>query len=113
MTRGVARRSTAMMVTGIGFIVVAATLMAAGSGVYAQDGSCTDAAGQLMPCGTGRVTGTTLVVSGIIALGLGIPLAIHGASDVPRFESESVSLRITLQPVTAKGAGHANLTVQF
>jgi hypothetical protein len=113
MTRGVARRSTAMMAIGITFIALGATLMAAGSGVYAADNNCTSAGGFMVPCGSGQVTGTTLLVSGIIALGLGIPLTVHGASDVPRFESESVSLRITLQPFAAKGAGHAGLTLQF
>jgi hypothetical protein len=113
MTRGVGRRSTATMVVGIAFTGLAGTLMGAGSGIYAADNTCTNAIGMGVPCGSGQVTGTTLLVSGIIALGLGIPLIVHGAGDVPRFESESTSLRITLQPVAAKGTGQPGLTLQF
>jgi hypothetical protein len=108
-TRGTARRSTGMMATGISFIGLAATLMAAGSAVYVNDNGCTSPNGLPMACGPGRVTGMALLSSGLIALGLGIPLTIHGAAEVPRAEAGSVSLRLTVRP-ELRGGG---LTLQF
>jgi hypothetical protein len=104
-TRGMGRRSPGMMATGIVLIGVGATLMATGTGVYATDNGCTDANGNSVPCGAGRVTGTALLSAGLIALGLGIPLTALGAAEVPRIESGSVSLRLTLTPITPLRTG--------
>lgn len=110
VTRDTARRSTGMMVTGIGFITLAASLIAAGTGVYLNDDGCH---GVNNACNGGHATGMALMSSGLIALGLGLPLTIYGASEVPYLEAGSTvsrsrapALRVTAG-VTPTGASLA------
>jgi hypothetical protein len=100
-----------MMGTGIGFIVLGAALMGGGTGVYVNDSNgCTLPNNMTIPCGTGRTAGVALFSAGIIALGLGLPLTIYGAAEVPRLEAGRLAVpRVTV----ALGAGRAGLALQF
>jgi hypothetical protein len=94
-TRGTARRSTGMMVTGIVLDVVGATMLASGTGVWVHGNSCHaefvfSPNGQAQQrCGpmTGHTVGMALMISGLIGLGLGLPLTVYGAAEVPRWEA--------------------------
>jgi hypothetical protein len=85
-TRGTARRSSGMMGTGIGLVGLGALLMGVGTGVYLGDNGCL---GSNNSCNAGHGTGMAVLSAGLIAAGLGIPLTIYGATDVPRAESGS------------------------
>jgi len=125
LTRGGFRRSTGMMVTGIVLVSVGATTMAVGSSAYAAASGCNDQIpnlegdfGQSCSSRTGHATGMAILLAGSIAAGLGIPLWIVGATDVPWAESaanERVPARLGLVPAitpVAAGRGVA-LTWQF
>jgi hypothetical protein len=96
-----------MMITGIGFLVVGASLFAAGLGVAASGAHCTPTptplanGGQANLCGpmTGQQTGMAILASGLIGLGLGLPMTVLGASDVPRAESGA---RLSAPPALAR-----------
>jgi hypothetical protein len=107
-TRGTARRSTGMMGTGIGMIGLGATLMSVGTAVYAGDNGCQ---GFNNTCNGGHGTGMALLISGLIALGLGIPLTIHGATEVPR--AESGSARVVLPLTIGVAPGGAAVSLRF
>jgi hypothetical protein len=107
-TRGTAKRSTGMMGTGIGMIGLGATLMAAGTAVYAGDNGCQ---GFNNSCNNGHGTGMAVLMSGLIALGLGIPLTIYGATEVPR--AESGSARVVLPITVGVMPGGAAVSLRF
>jgi hypothetical protein len=95
-TRGTGRRSTGMMITGITLVAVGVTLLGAGTGVYANGSTCAGTAGptgpngnQLFLCGpqAGLTSGLALMASGVIGLGIGLPLTFLGAAEVPRAEA--------------------------
>ena len=126
MTRGTARRSTGMMATGIGFIGLGAILMATGTGIYAAGDSCklepivpvggggTIGTGPLLPCGphTAHTTGLALLGTGVISLGIGIPLTALGADEVPRLEAGSARiLNPPRQPYISLALGLRNVGV--
>jgi hypothetical protein len=109
-TRGTGRRSAGMMATGIGLLTLSASLIGAGSGIYVNDNGCSLPNGMLVPCGTGQTTGIALFSAGLIALGLGLPLMIYGAAEVPRAEAG----RLVVPSLTvAVGAGRAALALRF
>lgn len=95
-TRGTDRRSTGMMATGITFDVTGAALMLAGTLVYVNGNNkpCgpTGESVPVLPCSstTDHVTGMAVMASGVIALGLGLPLTFYGAASVPRAEAAGV-----------------------
>lgn len=118
-TRGTGRRSTGMMVTGIILDVVGASLMAAGTVDYVNGNNqpCV-AAGQsalALPCSstTAHVTGMALLASGVIGLGLGLPLTIHGAADVPRAEAGAVTGPRFPRATVALGLRGATFALHF
>jgi hypothetical protein len=95
-TRGTERRSTPMLASGVTFDLTGATLMLAGTLLYTSgnDKPCggTTQSNPALPCSstTDHVTGMALMASGIIALGLGLPLTFYGAAEVPRAEAGRV-----------------------
>jgi hypothetical protein len=92
-TRGTGRRSVGMMVTGLVLDGVGVLLMTAGTVEYVNGNNQPCGAGGqsplVLPCSstTNHVTGFALLASGVIALGLGLPLTFFGAADVPRAEA--------------------------
>ncbi len=93
-SRGTARRSTGMMITGLSLLGIGASLAATGTGIYAAGDPCITnqvrfEGSAVSPCGarTSHITGTAILVSGVIALGIAIPLTALGASQVPRAEA--------------------------
>jgi hypothetical protein len=104
-TRGTARRSPGMMITGVTLVGLAATLLATGTGVYFAGGSCASVfnlgpspgsggpSSPRFPCGppTSHPTGIAILASGVIFLGVGIPLAVLGGAEVPRTEAASAA----------------------
>jgi hypothetical protein len=117
-TRGTDHRSVGMMLTGIGLLVVGSTMMIAGAVVGANAEPCdpttvTLASGaQSTVCGpmAGRTTGTIIVTAGLIELGVGIPLTVLGASEVPRVEAGGLRApRATIE----LGLRHAAFALKF
>jgi hypothetical protein len=117
-TRGTARRSTGMMVTGIVLDVVGTVLMATGTAVWVKGNTCHNDFQVVGPggvtnarCGamTGHATGMSLLASGTLGLGLGLPLTIYGGMGVPRAEAGSVTPRASV----ALGLRGAELTLHF
>jgi hypothetical protein len=108
-TRGTVRRSTGMMATGISFILLGATLMGFGTGVYATGDHCAPPS----PCGPmpASTTGMALLGAGLVGIGIGIPLTVLGASDVPRAEAggRASSPRLAFSP----GLRGGGLTLHF
>jgi hypothetical protein len=111
-TRGTARRSTSMMITGISLATLGVTLLAAGTGIYAGGGTCADTPGPigsngnaLFLCGpqAGLTAGIALMASGLIGLGIGLPLTFLGAAEVPRAEAGSVTGPASPRPTVALG----------
>ena len=99
-TRSTSRRSTGMMVTGISLAALGTVLLATGTGIYVSGTACantpgpTDSNGNtVFLCGpqAGLTSGMALMASGLIGLGLGLPLTFLGAADVPRAEAGSVT----------------------
>jgi hypothetical protein len=119
-TRGTGRRSTGMMVTGITFITLGAALMAGGSAVYLGANQCSGN-GRTNPDGTpqgcavtsGQATGMALLAAGLVGLGIGLPLTIFGAADVPRLEAGKVTSPSFPRANLALGLGSAALAVHF
>src|SRR4051812_11135263 len=104
-TRGTAQRSTGMMATGITLDSLGAILMATGTGLWVAGNHCHESfigpptlSGNELRCGpmTGHAPGMALVLSGTIGLGVGLPLTIYGAADVPRAEAGAISPRATV-----------------
>ena len=95
-TRGTERRSVGMMATGLILVGVGAALMTAGTVEYVNGNNQPCGAGGqsplVLPCSsmTNHVTGMALLASGVIGLGLGLPLTFYGAADVPRAEAGGV-----------------------
>jgi len=91
--------------------------MIVGSVVYANAGNCDGGggAGTMMLCGPlrGQVTGMALLASGLIGVGLGLPLTLLGAAYVPRAEAGSVASRGLPRATVALGARGAVLTLPF
>jgi hypothetical protein len=121
-TRGTGRRSTGMMVTGISFITLGAALMAGGSGVYLSANHCDgNGTGVLNPDGTpqgcavtsGQVTGMALLAAGLVGLGIGVPLTIFGAAEVPRVEAGRVTSPSVPRANLAFGLGSAAFALHF
>jgi hypothetical protein len=96
-TRGTVRRSTSMMATGLTLGAAGASLMLAGTLLYVSGNNkpCggTGESTLVLPCSstTDHVTGMALLTSGLIGLGLGLPLTFYGAADVPRIEAGGVT----------------------
>jgi len=121
-TRGTGRRSTGMMVTGIVLSTLGVTLLATGTGVYATGGNCANTPGpstsgsSVFLCGaqTGLTSGMALMASGLIGMGIGLPLTFLGAADVPRAEAGSLGAPAAPPRATfAVGASGATLAIQF
>jgi hypothetical protein len=119
-TRGTDRRSLGMMLTGIGFVVLGASMMIAGAVVGVDAEHCSpqtvtlpDGA-QRNLCGAmaGRTTGTVIVTAGIVGLGLGIPLVVLGASDAPRVEAAQAGPRVPRATIEL-GLRHAAFALRF
>ncbi len=94
-----------MMITGLTLATLGVTLLGVGTGVYAAGNTCNASPGpagpsgdQLFLCGahTGLTTGMALMASGLIGMGLGLPLTFLGAAEVPRAEAGSVFPRATV-----------------
>jgi hypothetical protein len=118
-TRGTGRRSTGMMVAGIILDGVGALLMLTGTVVYVNgnDQPC-GAGGQspvVLPCSstTNHVTGMALLASGVIGLGLGLPLTFYGAADVPRAEAGGLGGPRFPRATVALGLRGAALALHF
>ena len=114
-TRGLERRSTGMMATGIVLITLGASLVAIGTGVALGGRGCnamsrpTAGGGAVEVCGaiTGPTTGLAVGSAGVITLGLGLPLTILGAMEVPPVEAARASppLRLSLLRVSMRPEG--------
>ena len=96
-TRGTQRRSTSMMATGLTLGLAGLSLMFSGTLLYV-DGNNKPCGGTgestpVLPCSstTAHVTGMALFASGVIGLGLGLPLTFYGGADVPRAEAGRVT----------------------
>ncbi|MFT3771893.1 MAG: hypothetical protein QM820_41320 [Minicystis sp.] len=99
MSRGTARRSSGMMVTGIVIASVGAVGMASGTAVFATSGRCFGgdfptspefgSSGQLCSHGGGRTSGMALLLAGTIAATMGVTLWVLGATHVPWAESSA------------------------
>jgi hypothetical protein len=112
-----------MMVTGIVLVGAGSTAMAVGTGVYAAARACGadvppvasrgfDGGFSDPSCASrqGQMSGMAILIAGTIATGLGIPLWIAGASEVPWAESakdDRTPASARLVPViTPAAAGH-------
>ena len=107
MTRGTARRSTGMMVTGIVLTSVGATAMAIGTAVAAASKRCNDRGdfpvpepgfggrevGTLCSRGAGYTSGLAFLLAGTISAGFGVTLWALGGTHVPWAESSASSER--------------------
>ena len=121
-TRGTERRSSGMMATGISLIGLGAVLMVVGTVVYADADHCTTSTFGVggvpvtttVTCGPapGHTSGMALLAAGLVTAGIGIPLAVLGATEVPRAEAggrAAPSTRLAL----SLGARGAALTLRF
>lgn len=113
MTRGTRRRSTGMMIAGIILTAFGAVGMGAGTGVFAAAGSCDpsplarlsgDGSVFERACNTHeqRTTGMSVLLAGAIIAGMGVPLWIAGASDVPWLEGASLRAPRAAPPAWAR-----------
>lgn len=113
MTRGTRRRSTGMMIAGILLTSVGLVGMGTGTGVFAAAGSCDrspmllsegDSFGGGFTCGTHaqRTTGMSVLLASAITVGLGVPLWILGASDVPWQEGATLRGPLPSRPTWAQ-----------
>ncbi len=116
-TRGTGRRSTGMMVTGIALATLGVTLLATGTGVYAGGAGCDMQPGPngTLLCGAqaGLTTGLALMASGLIGLGIGLPLTFFGAAQVPRAEAGSAPPRASVAATVVAGPQGAALRLSF
>ena len=116
-TRGTARRSTGMMITGISLALLGATLMGFGTGVYGSaSGEChtvvtPDTSIQSCAPATGHATGMALLGAGLVTLGIGIPLTVLGAAEVPHAEAGARAPAPRL--AFSLGMQSAGLTLRF
>jgi hypothetical protein len=117
-TRGTGRRSLGMMITGIGFVTLGASLLAAGSGIAVNGNQCNPmqnfTTGSTF-CGaeTQQGTGVALLAAGLIALGIGLPLTVLGAADVPRVQAGSVTAPAVPRASVALGLRGAAFALHF
>ena len=113
MTRGTRRRSTGMMIAGILLTSVGLVGMGTGTGVFAAAGSCDqlqflraegDSFGGGFTCATHaqRTTGMSVLLASAITVGLGVPLWILGASDVPWQEGATLRGPLPSRPAWAQ-----------
>ncbi len=111
-TRGTERRSVGMMITGISLTSLGLALAIAGAAVAANGSHCGKSQVQLSDgstttlCGpmAGASSGMAVLSAGLIGIGIGLPLTVLGAAEVPRVEASGGS-RAPSTPRAVVGLG--------